>query len=72
MTGRIATDSHLEKLQQHFAKHGWILRDENWLKQGLEKLSSSRYKNDIATIVAKLAAMEAPETRIKSESRGLK
>ena len=62
VTGRIATDLDREKLHEHFAEHGWILYDENWLKRGLEKLSANGYEDDIAIIVAKLfARIESPE-----------
>jgi len=62
VTGHIATDPDREELHEHFAEHGWILYDENWLKRGLEGLSASGYEDDVATVVAKLfARIESPE-----------
>jgi len=56
VTGKIATDDDREKLHHHFARNEWILYDEQWVKEGLERLSKIGYEDDINTIVSKIYA----------------
>lgn len=54
VAGRIATESDCKKLHQYFEEQGWLLYDDKWIRQGLEKASAGSYEDDIAVIVAKL------------------
>lgn len=54
VTGKIATDTDRSKLHKLFNENGWMLRDEPWIRQELEKLAKKGYENDIAIVVAKL------------------
>ena len=56
VTGKIATDVDRYKLHYLFSENDWILFDEFWVKQGLERLSEIGYEDDIATIVTKIYA----------------
>jgi hypothetical protein len=52
--GHIASDDAREKLKKHFAKRGWELLDEGWLKHKLHDMSESGYENHVSAVVAKL------------------
>jgi hypothetical protein len=54
VTGKIATETDRKKLHEHFQDRGWILYDENWVRQKLELLANKGYEDDIAVQVAKL------------------
>ena len=54
VTGKIATDKDREALHQFFDENEWLLYDEYWVKERLEKLAAKGYENDVAVIVAKL------------------
>jgi hypothetical protein len=54
--GNIASDKDRAALQKHFAEKDWLLFDEDWIHEHLEKLGNSAYENDIGVIVAKLYA----------------
>jgi hypothetical protein len=56
VTGKIATQNDRELLHEIFNKKGWILWDENWVKEGLENLAMKGYENNVAIIVSKLFA----------------
>lgn len=56
VTGKIATSLDRERLHEYFNHHGWLLYDEHWIKNGLERMSKSGYSDDVAVIVAKLFA----------------
>ncbi len=56
VTGKIATEDDRVKLHHLFSENDWILFDEFWVKQGLERLSEIGYEDDIATIVTKIYA----------------
>ena len=52
--GNIATDQDKELLRKHFAKRGWRLWDEEWLRKNLESTSKSGYENSPVAVVSKL------------------
>jgi hypothetical protein len=52
--GRIATDTDRAGLHEHFAKNGWDLWDEPWLRERLKQMSDRGYENQVSAIVAKL------------------
>jgi len=54
VAGRIATDSDRKELHQYFEEQDWLLYDDKWIRQRLEKASAGSYEDDIAVIVAKL------------------
>lgn len=56
VTGHIANTTDRTKLHEFFSQKGWLLFDEVWLKERLDKLSISDYEDDVAVIVAKLFA----------------
>lgn len=58
VTGKIASDKDRKDLHEHFRGNGWILYDENWVKQHLERLAEKGYENDVAVQVAKLFMRE--------------
>jgi hypothetical protein len=52
--GRIASNTDREQLAQHFAKNGWDLWDETWLRERLKQMSELGYENQVSAVVAKL------------------
>jgi hypothetical protein len=56
VAGKIATQKDREILHHFFSGKGWILYDDEWLKERLERLAQKSYENDVAIIVAKLFA----------------
>ena len=52
--GRIASDADREGLRRHFAKNGWELWDEKWLRERLRVMSERGYENQVSAVVAKL------------------
>jgi hypothetical protein len=56
--GNIATADDRSKIQEHFIGQGWILFDDEWLRERLLRVSTSGYENEVAAIVAKLLLRE--------------
>ncbi|MGY3449490.1 hypothetical protein [Bradyrhizobium sp. USDA 4353] len=52
--GRIANEVDRGKLRDHFAENGWLLWDENWLRNRLKVMASRGYENQVSAVVAKL------------------
>jgi hypothetical protein len=52
VAGKIYKD--VTPIREYFKKNGWILWDNEWLKNELEALSKSSYDNSIAAITSKL------------------
>lgn len=52
--GKIATNSDREKLKNRIEERGWLLFDEDWIREALKAVASSAYENDVAAMVAKL------------------
>jgi len=52
--GRIASNADREGLHKHFAKKGWELWDESWLRERLRVMSQRGYENQVSAVVAKL------------------
>jgi hypothetical protein len=52
--GRIASTADREGLHKHFAKNGWDLWDEPWLREKLEAMSKRGYENQVSAVVSKL------------------
>jgi hypothetical protein len=52
--GRIASDKDRADLHKHFARKGWELWDEPWLRDRLQRISDQGYENQVSAVVAKL------------------
>jgi hypothetical protein len=52
--GRIASSADRAGLRKHFAKKGWELWDESWLRKRLRDMSQRGYENQVSAVVAKL------------------
>ncbi len=52
--GQIATEADRKGLHEHFAKRGWVLWDEEWLRERLHRMSKQSYENQVSSVVAKL------------------
>ena len=52
--GKIATDTDRDALRRHFAKRGWDLWDESWLREGLQRMSKGGYENQVSAVVSKV------------------
>ena len=52
--GKIIRDDDRKLLHQHFDKNGWILWDEEWLREKLKAMSTGGYENSPIAVVAKL------------------
>ena len=55
-SGRIATDTDRTGLHKHFAKKGWELWDEDWLRERIKRMADPKesYENQVSAVVAKL------------------
>ena len=40
-------------IREHFAKKGWELWDEPWLRERLQRMSDQSYENQVSAVVAK-------------------
>lgn len=52
--GKIATERDRALVKERFAREGWLLWDEAWLRQKLDSMSKGSYENSVAVVVAKL------------------
>ncbi|PYU24225.1 MAG: hypothetical protein DMG32_14380 [Acidobacteria bacterium] len=52
--GRIATERDRAGLKKYFARKGWDLWDERYLKERLEAMSKRGYENQVTAVAAKL------------------
>ena len=52
--GKIVSAQDRQLLRSHFEKNGWILWDDEWLKQKLKAMSESGYENSPVAVVSKL------------------
>lgn len=52
--GKIRNDTDRKALHDLSKKQEWILWDENWLREHLEKLAGQSYENQVASVVSKL------------------
>jgi hypothetical protein len=52
--GHIAAKNDRAKLRDHFKAQDWELWDEDWLREHLKKMASSKYENQVSHVVAKL------------------
>lgn len=52
--GRIANETDRNNLFQHFRENGWLLWDENWLRDRLKIMASRGYENQVSAVVSKL------------------
>jgi len=53
VAGKVALESNAW-LRQHFGNKGWTLHDSTWVLQHLQQMSSAKYEDDVAVMVAKL------------------
>lgn len=56
--GHIASDADRRKFHSYFARRGWLLLDEDWIRSRLWRLSGAAYQNEIVTMTAKLVRGE--------------
>jgi hypothetical protein len=52
--GKIIREADRDKLKELFSQKNWLLLDDIWLRQKLQKLSEAGYENSMASVVAKL------------------
>jgi len=52
--GKIASDSDRKRIRALFRSRGWLLFDDNWLRDALKRVAASGYDNQVAAVVAKL------------------
>lgn len=57
--GKLANQTNVEDLTQHFTDRGWILFGPDWIRERLLAASSLGYENDVAFIVSKLLLRKA-------------
>jgi len=63
VAGKIASDHDRQLLREHFDKNGWLLWDDEWLRNALEKIACGGYENQIADVVAKIIHRGRKKTR---------
>ena len=56
--GKVATERDREGIKLLFARKGWRLFDDSWLKERLLSVSNSGYENEVVSVVAKLLLRE--------------
>jgi hypothetical protein len=54
VAGKIHSESDKIQIREHFNRNDWVLRDDGWLNEQLDRASKSDYENDIVTIVSKI------------------
>lgn len=52
--GKIVSKQDRQLLKGHFEKNGWLLWDDEWLKEKLQAISEGGYENSPVAIVSKL------------------
>jgi hypothetical protein len=52
--GKIATETDREGLMKAFNERGWKLFDLEWLKEGLNSISSDSYENRVSSVASKI------------------
>ena len=52
--GKIVREKDRLLLKEHFERNGWLLWDEAWLRENLERMSKGGYENSSVAVVAKL------------------
>ena len=52
--GKIRNDRDRAAIHAMFNAKGWELWDEQWIREGLERMAKQRYENQISSVVAKL------------------
>lgn len=52
--GRIKSEADKKAIRSRFAKNGWELWDDVWLKDRLRKMSEGGYEDQISAVVTKL------------------
>lgn len=53
VAGRIAPGSRAA-VQAHFDQAGWVLRDRDWIRAGLQAMAKEGYEDDVVSMAAKL------------------
>ena len=54
VSGKIATSKDRDLLRKHFKSEGWLLWDDEWLREELHRMAQGGYENEVAAVVAKL------------------
>jgi hypothetical protein len=57
-TGKLARKSDRAGMEAHFESNGWLLFDDHWIRDRLQRSAQFGYENEVATIVAKLLLRE--------------
>jgi hypothetical protein len=52
--GKLAREADRNRIVDHFAKNGWDLYDEHWVRAELKAMAGRQYENQISSVVAKL------------------
>lgn len=52
--GQIYSEDDRTKLKAHFDAQGWVLWDDEWLREQLQAMAKGGYENHVAAIVSKL------------------
>ena len=52
--GHVAGKDDRIKLRKHFKERKWEFWDEDWLREHLKKMATSKYENQVSHVVAKL------------------
>lgn len=53
-TGKIASRTDRDGMTKHFQDNGWLLFDDEWVRERLGKTANAGYENDVSYVVAKL------------------
>lgn len=51
---RIPTERERRQLTARFAKKGWVLFDDLWIRNAIKNFAETRYEDDVATVAAKI------------------
>ena len=53
-TGKIASRTDRDGMKRHFQDNGWLLFDDEWVRERLGNTANAGYENDVSYVVAKL------------------
>ena len=52
--GKVAGEGSRRELHRHFEQQGWILWDDRWIREELQRTAESSYENQVPLIVTKI------------------
>ncbi|MBK7877784.1 MAG: hypothetical protein IPJ77_19050 [Planctomycetes bacterium] len=71
-TGHIARKTDRDQMKAHFDGQGWLLFDDEWVRNQLSATAEADYENEAAIVVAKLLLRGGPSsTRASSSDSGI-